>query len=125
MRKHPFRIDIRGATALEFALCAPAFFMLVMGIVELGLLVWIQLALQQGVEAAARCASINTNTCANAAQIQTYAAAQSYGLSPPTTAFTVTAPACGNMVQASYTPNFLPNFPIPSRTLTAQACFPS
>ena len=57
MTKPRFRLDVRGATALEFALCAPAFFMLVMGIVELGLLVWMQLALQQGVEAAARCAS--------------------------------------------------------------------
>jgi Flp pilus assembly protein TadG len=125
MRKHPFRIDIGGATALEFALCAPAFFMLVMGIMELGLLVWMQLALQQGVEAAARCASIDKNTCASATQIQAYAAAQSYGLSPPNTAFTVTAPACGNMVQASYTPAYLPSFPIPTRTLTAQACFPA
>lgn len=125
MRRRSFRFDIRGATALEFALCAPAFFMLVMGIVELGLLVWMQLALQQGVEAAARCASVNKNACANAAQIQAYAAAQSYGLTPPSSSFTVTTPTCGNMVQASYTPAFLPSFPIPTQTLTAQACFPS
>src|SRR5437868_5582943 len=110
-----------GATALEFALCAPAFFMLVMGIVELGLLVFMQLSLQQGVEAAARCASINHTTCSNASQIQSYAAAQSYGVTAPVTAFTVTTPSCGNMVQASYTPSFLPGFPIPTRTLTAQA----
>ena len=125
MRKLSLRIDVRGATALEFALCAPVFFMLVMGIMELGLLVWMQLALQQGVEAAARCASIDRNACANAAQIQAYAAAQSYGLSPPNSTFTITAPACGNMVQASYTPTYLPSFPIPTRTLTAQACFPA
>jgi len=125
MRKQSFRIDVRGASALEFALCAPAFFLLVMGIVEVGLLVWMQLALQQGVEAAARCASVNKNVCASASQIRTYAAAQSYGLSPPSSAFTVTAPACGNMVQASYTPTYLPSFPIPSRTLTARSCFPA
>jgi Flp pilus assembly protein TadG len=125
MRKRPFRFDISGATALEFALCAPAFFALVMGIVQVGLLVWMQLALQQGVESAARCASINKNTCASATQIQSYAAAQSFGLSPPSTTFTVTAPTCGNMVQASYTPTYLPSFPIPTPTLTAQACFPS
>jgi hypothetical protein len=29
------------------------------------------------------------------------------------------------MVQASYTPTYLPSFPIPTRTLTAKACFPS
>jgi Flp pilus assembly protein TadG len=123
MRK--LRLDIRGATALEFALCAPAFFALVMGIVELGLLVWMQLALQQGVEAAARCASINKNSCANVSQIKDYAAAQSYGLSPPSSTFTVTTPACGHMVQASYRPTYLPSFPIPTQTLTAQACFPA
>jgi Flp pilus assembly protein TadG len=120
-----FRFDISGATALEFALCAPAFFMLVMGIVQGGLLVWMQLALQQGVEAAARCASINKTACANNTQIQAYASAQSYGLSPPSSSFTVSATGCGNMVQASYTPTYLPSFPIPTQTLTAQACFPA
>ena len=125
MRKLPFRSDRSGATALEFALCAPAFFMLVMGIVELGLLVWMQLALQQGVEAAARCASIDKNNCPNSTQTQAYASTQTYGLTPPVETFTVTTPACGNMVQASYTPTFLPSFPIPTRTLTAQACFPA
>ena len=120
-----FRFNCRGATALEFALCAPAFFMLAMGIVELGLQVWMQLALQQGVEAAARCASINKNACASSSQIQAYAAAQSYGLSPPNTSFSVSTPSCGNLVQASYTPNYLPNFPIPAQTLTASACFPT
>ena len=123
MRK--WACNISCATALEFALCAPPFFLLVMGIVELGLLVFMQLSLQQGVEAAARCASINHTTCGTASQIQTYASTQSFGITPPASTFTVTTPSCGNMVQASYTPNYLPSFPIPTRTLTAQACFPS
>jgi Flp pilus assembly protein TadG len=125
MKKRSFPIDITGATALEFALCAPAFFMLVMGIVQAGLLVWMQLALQQGVEAAARCASINKTSCATTTQIQSFASTASYGLTPPASSFTVTTPACGNQVAASYTPTYLPSFPIPTRTLTAQACFPS
>jgi Flp pilus assembly protein TadG len=125
MTKRFFRTDRSGATALEFALCAPAFFMLVMGIVEAGLLVWMQLALQQGVEAAARCASINKTACASSSQIQAFASTASYGLTPPASSFTVTSPSCGNMVQASYTPAYLPSFPIPTRTLTAQACFPT
>ena len=124
MRKFRFLSDTGGATALEFALCAPPFFLLVMGIVELGLLVWMQLSLQQGVEAAARCASINKITCSNASQIKAYAAAQTYGVHPPNTAFTVSTPACGNLVQASYAPSYLPTFPIPAQTLTARSCFP-
>jgi Flp pilus assembly protein TadG len=125
MRKFRFLSNTGGATALEFALCAPPFFMLVMGIVELGLLVWMQVSLQQGVEAAARCASINKIACASTTQIQDYAAAQTYGVHPPSSAFTVSTPACGNLVQASYTPTHLPSFPIPTQTLTARACFPT
>jgi Flp pilus assembly protein TadG len=117
--------DIRGATALEFALCAPAFFMLAIGIMEVGLLGYMQLALQQGVEAAARCASIDKISCPNPSQIQTYASAKSYGLSPPVSSFTVSTPPCGMMVQASYTPSYLPGFPIPVRTLSAKSCFPT
>ena len=124
MRNSRFLSNTAGATALEFALCAPPFFMLVMGILELGLLVWIQLSLQQGVEAAARCASINKIACATSTQIKAYAVAQTYGVRPPDTAFTVSTPACGNLVQASYTPTYLPSFPIPTQTLTARACFP-
>ena len=124
MRQRRLPFDISGATALEFALCAPAFFMLMMGIVELGLLLWMQMALQEGVESAARCASVNKATCNSTGNIQSYASAQSFGLAPPVATFTVSTPACGNQVQASYTPAFLPHFPIPTRTLTAQACFP-
>src|SRR6266404_5182538 len=101
-----------GGAALEFALTAPAFFALVLGTIEVGLLVWAQLALQQGVEAAARCASDNAKRCGSAAQIRSYAAAESYGLSPPAEVFTVTAAGCGNRVQASYTPPFLTGYPI-------------
>lgn len=119
------RRDIGGASAIEFALIAPVFFALMMALVEIGLLVWMQLALQEGVEAAARCASVNKNLCATTSQVQAYAAAQSEGLAPPASAFTVTAAACGNRVQASFSPAYLPTFPIPRRTLTAQACFPS
>ncbi len=114
-----------GATAVEFALTAPAFFALMIGAVEVGLLVWAQLALQQGSEAAARCASVNKTLCATTAQIQSYASAQSFGLAPPVSTFTVTAASCGNQVQANYNPRFLTGFIMPSLTLNASACFPS
>ena len=114
-----------GATAVEFALTAPAFFALVIGGIQVGLLCWAQLALQQGSEAAARCASVNKTLCGNTSQIQSYASAQSYGLAPGASAFTVSSMACGNMVRASYAPSFLNGFVIPSITLTASACFPT
>ena len=116
--------DRNGGTAVEFALTAPVFFMMVIGGLQVVLLCWAQLALQQGSEAAARCATVNKTVCGNASQIKTYASAQSFGLSPGASVFTVSTAACGNMVQASYAPPFLNGFVIPSMTLTASACFP-
>jgi Flp pilus assembly protein TadG len=114
-----------GGTAIEFAMTAPVFFALVIGAVEVGLLCWAQLALQQGSEAAARCASVNKTLCKTTAQIQSYASAQSFGLAPAASTFTVSPAACGNRVQASYSPPFLTGFVMRGVTLTASACFPT
>ena len=116
--------DRYGGTAVEFALTVPIFFALIIGAVEVGLLCWAQLALQQGSEAAARCASVNHTLCGTTAQIQSYASAQSFGLAPAVTTFTVTVAACGNRVQASYNPPFLTGYVMHGVTLTASACFP-
>jgi Flp pilus assembly protein TadG len=113
-----------GGTAIEFSLTAPAFFALVIGGAQLVLLCWAQLALQQGSEAAARCASVNKTLCGTTSQIQNYASAQSLGLSPAVSTFSVSTQQCGNRVQASYLAPFLNGFVIPSITLTASACFP-
>jgi Flp pilus assembly protein TadG len=113
-----------GGTAVEFALTAPVFFFLVIGAIQVGLLCWAQLALQQGSEAAARCASVNKTLCATTSQIQRYASDQSYGLAPDVSTFTVSAQACGHMVQANYIPPFLSGLVIPAVTLSASACFP-
>jgi Flp pilus assembly protein TadG len=114
-----------GGVALEFGLTAPLFFALIIGAIEVGLLCWAQLALQQGAEAAARCASVNKTLCGTTAQIQSYASAQSFGLAPPASTFTITAAGCGNQVQASFNPQFVTNFAMLPVTLTASACFPS
>lgn len=118
--------DLRGTTAVEFGITAPVFFVLVVSIMVFGLLLWTQLGLQHGVEMAARCASIDKNVCGNAAAIQTYAAAQTFGINPPPSTFTVSTQACGNHVSASYTFTLLTQFfGSPGLTLTTQSCFPS
>jgi Flp pilus assembly protein TadG len=116
--------DTSGASAVEFALTAPAFIMLVVGSILVGLGMWAQAGLQHGTEAAARCASVNTLLCGTVDNIKTYAAQQSYGLNPPATTFTVSTPACGNQVSASYAFPLVTSF-FGSMTLTAQACFPA
>ncbi len=119
--------DQRGASALEFGLTAPVFFLFIFGIIEGGLLLWTQIGLQHGAEMAARCASINTALCPtnNPTAVTTYATQQALGLSLPASTFTYSAPACGNQVSASYTFEFPDLFHLTPLALTAQACFPS
>ena len=117
--------DSRGASALEFALTAPVFFLFIFGIVECGLLFWTQLGIQHGSEMAARCATVNNTLCSNSNTITSYAAQQAFGLTLPTGTFTFATVACGNQVSASYSFQFPHILNLPPMTLTARACFPS
>jgi len=126
VRLAKIRRDERGATAVEFALTAPVFFMIVFAIIEGGLLLWTQLGLQHGAEMAARCAGINKTTCGDNTAIQSFAAQQAYGLNPSPSAFTVSTAACGTQVSASYTFTFITTyFGTPNLALSAQSCFPT
>jgi len=119
--------DTRGSAAVEFAVMAPLFLALTLGMVEVGLLMWIQLGLQHGVEMAARCATINTTLCNSNTAIQNFAAQNAYGLNPAPASFTVnTAAACGNQVTASYSFNWLTDyfFGSSSMGLSAGSCYP-
>lgn len=117
--------DERGASAVEFALTLPAFCMVIFLIVEGGLLLWTQVGLQHGAEMAARCASVNSTLCGSVSAVQTYAASQAYGLDPPPSIFSLTTPACGNLVSANYTYKFVTTYwGTPTLTLAASACFP-
>ena len=140
--------DERGATALEFALTAPAFFLFLFGIIEFGLVLWTQVGLQHGAEMAARCASAaqtNATLIPPVSQIQcpssnakltvpiaiplqqnaiaSYAAQNAYGLSLPASTYTYSAQACGNQVNATYSFQFY-GLNLGPVTLTAQACSP-
>jgi Flp pilus assembly protein TadG len=119
--------DERGATALEFAILAPVFFLIIFGIIALGLLFWTQVGLQHGAEMAARCASINTTLCPNGNAVTNYAMQQALGLSLPASTFTYSTPPppCGNQVSATYTFVFPDILNLSPLTLTALACFPA
>ena len=125
MKNRSFFVATDGATALEFALTAPIFLAMVLGSLTLGLGLFAQVALQHGVEMAARCATINTTICGSTSSIQTYAVQQSLGLGPPSSTFTVSTPSCGNQVQATYPIKL--NFAVYGHrdiTLAASSCFP-
>jgi Flp pilus assembly protein TadG len=117
--------DTKGASAVEFGLTAPFFFALMMGAIEVGLLLWAQIGLQHGAESAARCATVNATICGNVSAIQNYAVQQAFGLNPAPSTFTVTTPACGNQVNATYSFQFFTSFlGMSSLTLGARSCFP-
>jgi len=53
-----FSLDRRGVTAVEFALEAPVFFIMIFGLLNLGWLGYVEYVLDHGVELSARYASI-------------------------------------------------------------------
>ena len=115
-----------GSTMVEFGLTAPLFIALLVGVVEIGLVLWMQFGLQYGSEAAARCASIDTTDCGTSDQVATYAASHALGLSLPSSVFTISTPSCGNQVAAVYTYRFYTLFfGTPTVALTARSCFPA
>jgi len=118
--------DRRGVTALEFAILLPFFVTLVLGMMQISQVLWTQMALQHAVEMAARCASINAASCGNANQIQTFAAAQVYGMAIPAGTFSASTTTCGNQVLASFPYTLdIPLVPLPALTLTARSCYPA
>lgn len=117
--------DARGAALLEFAVLLPLFVLIVVGIMQLGHVLWIRTALQHAVEMAARCASVNTASCGTAAQVEAYAVTQAYGVIVPVDTFAASAAPCGNLVVATYDFAFQTTlFPSPSISLSARSCYP-
>ncbi|MFL5238324.1 MAG: TadE/TadG family type IV pilus assembly protein [Rhizomicrobium sp.] len=117
--------DTRGITAVEFGMTAPMFMVLLFMIVQASMALWTELGISHGAAMAARCRTILPTTCSTADATKAYAVSESFGLGVPPSTFTVTTPACGNQVNASYVYSVVRFvFGTPSVTLTAQSCFP-
>jgi hypothetical protein len=146
MKLRQLRDDTRGAVIVEFSVTVAFFLALTFGLIQAGLLLWTNSALQHGVEYAARCASVNysanqmglNTSCFGVAPgavtndtIKQYAIDHSYGLVPAIDKFNVTftpppAGVCGTgygyQVTASAPYNLMHY--IFSLTLTASSKFP-
>lgn len=131
----------RGAMAVEFALVAVPFLLLIFGIFEFGRALWDHNALQQTAMAAARCegisqGSLSSTAACNGTTATLYAqqVAQQWGITVPTSGVTVTASTtCGGVAgfsQVSLTYTFVSAVPqllgvfSGGMPLTATACFP-
>ena len=111
---------------MEFGFLALPLVILIFGIMQFGMIVWIQTSLQYAVERAARCAWVNTTLCGTSAQITQYAAAQMVAPGVTSQNFSFASTACGNQVSATFTYNYVLRVFLPaSVTLTAKSCHPT
>ena len=113
-----------GSTAVQMAFVAPAMLMFILGIMEVGRVMWLQNALNYSVVEEARCISNSPSTCGSASQTQSFAASQ-LGAGFASSVFTVTTASCGNKVTASYPVMLDIPYVNLSTTLTSQACYPT
>ncbi len=118
--------DASGSAAVEAAFALPVLFAFGFGIVETGRAMWIQNSLKYAVEAAARCAAIDTINCNTDTKIQTVAKNAAAGLTVPSTSYVVDGTAaCGKKVSVAYTFNGgIPGLRSFAPVLYASACYP-
>jgi Flp pilus assembly protein TadG len=117
--------EIRGATAVEYAIVLPVLLLLLLGITDVGRLMWVQGTLEYATAAAARCAAVDQVACGSDAAVQSYAAARAYGLNLGAADVQVAAATCGRRVSASRSFGFVTPWITPTGlTLHADACYP-
>ncbi len=119
----PFICRRRGTVAIEYAIVLPVFLIMLLGIMDISRLLWTYTTLYRASEAAARCAAIKAASCTTFGATQAYAVTAAFGLNIPATAFSVSHPACGMQVTATFGFGFI--FPRRTVTLTATACYPA
>jgi Flp pilus assembly protein TadG len=115
-----------GTAALEYAILLPVLLMMILGAMDAGRVIWLQVTLERAVEAAARCAAINTTICGSASAIQTYAASQAFGTTIAASQFAATSATCGANVTGTLPFAFVvPWISKRKITLSATACYPA
>jgi Flp pilus assembly protein TadG len=112
-----------ATTAVEFAIVAPVFILLSIGVIYLCLGLYAVGSLQYAVEEAARCASVKTTICTNSASIVSYAKNHFYGAGTAPS-FSNAASGCGHSVSATL--SYVVDLGLTAITvpLSASACFP-
>jgi Flp pilus assembly protein TadG len=114
--------DQRGASVVEFALVAPAFLMIIIGGLYLGMAGLAASSLRYAVQAGARCASVNTTVCSSNSATVTYTTARYKGAYTPT--FVSSTATCGHLVTGTMTFRLDTGIKRIDIPLSAQSCFP-
>jgi len=122
-------VSRRGATAVEFAMVAPIFIIMVAGVFEMGRAMWIKSSMQYAVEETTRYAIVNTG--ATTSTLATYAstAYTSSGNSISGATFAATQTTTSGVTYISVTGSYsfsviIPLVPFPDVTLSAKSRVP-
>jgi len=115
--------DQQGTTAVEFAIIAPVFIALLTGTIALCVALFLIGSLHFAVEDGARCASVKTTICSDAASTVAYTQSHYFGPDVSPT-FAYAAAACGNSVSASISYSMDVGFKTFVVPISATACFP-
>jgi Flp pilus assembly protein TadG len=116
-------LNQQGTTAVEFAIIAPVFIALLIGTIALCIGLFLIGSLHYAVEEGARCASVKTTICSDAATTVAYAQNHYFGPDVSPT-FTYAAATCGNSVSASISYSMNVGFRTFVIPIAATACFP-
>jgi Flp pilus assembly protein TadG len=116
-------LDARGTTAVEFAIVAPVFIALLIGTIAVCIGLFLIGSLHFAVEDGARCASVKTTICSDAATTVAYTQSRYFGPDVSPT-FTYATAACGNSVSASINYSMNVGFRTFVVPISATACFP-
>jgi len=120
-----FLRDRHGGAAVEMALVFPFLCLMIVGAIDAGWMLWSASTLDFAVEEAARCGAVDAANCGTTANIQGVAVGKAMGLSMSASDFTVTTPACGKKVEATYVFPFLMPFSTDFNiSIPATSCYP-
>src|SRR6266568_1225176 len=127
--------DNRGSTSLEFAIVAPFWVTFAVGIMQTGMLLWVDNMMHDVVDATARCMAVNVNT-SSPIRCHDQPSMRSYAMSISSTGSTAfwqasdfhlndsNAGTCpgGSQVSITYSYRFLFVHPL---TISAKSCYPN
>jgi hypothetical protein len=117
--------DERGTTAVEFALVAPVFFILVIGLIYMCIGLFTVGSLHYAVEEGARCASVKTTVCTDASTTIAYTKSHYFGPgTAPNFQYTASGSCGGPSLSASL--NYVMDLGLTQLTIpvSATGCFP-
>jgi Flp pilus assembly protein TadG len=126
MRLPRLKRDVRGTSAIEFALLAPVFLLMLFGLIDFGRACWMISSLDFALGSAGRYAMLHTGATGD--EVIAQAQAHLYGINAGSVAFAATTSLAQGInyltVQAQCPFTFLPLMPAPSMTLTRRVSVP-